>query len=65
MGGVRVMVSYPLNVWVMIVVRHPPLQRNLFMKSKFGVLSAPPIPQNVTDLSVAETVLHNNAIGFV
>ena len=59
------MVSYPLNVWVMIVVRHPPLQRNLFMKSKFGVLSAPPIPQNVTDLSVAETVLHNNAIGFV
>ena len=65
MGGARVMVPYPLNVWEMIRVPHSPLQGNLFMKSKFGVLSAPPIPQNVTDLSVAETVLHKNALGFV
>ena len=26
MGGVRVMVPYPLNVWEVIVVPHPPLQ---------------------------------------
>ena len=37
MGGARVMVPYPLNVWEMIVVPHPPLQ--MLALSNIGGLS--------------------------
>ena len=58
MGGVRVMVPYPLNVWEMIVVPHPPSQGNLLQEIQIGGPFSPPpsphphpsvTPHNVTD----------------